>query len=60
MDVKEVVSLFINNGAAVALLIYFIYKDNKFTTQINNSLTAINESLFIIRDLLTTKGGVKK
>ncbi len=52
---EDIVSLIVNNGAAIALLVYFIYKDNKFTETITKSLTAINESLEIIKD--NVKGG---
>ena len=49
MDVKNIVDLIVNNGTAVALLIYFIYKDNKFTSQIEKALVSIDESLKILR-----------
>ena len=61
MDIEKIVSLVVNNTSAVTLLIYFIYKDNKFTDSITKSLSAINESLEIIRDiLLNRKEGEKK
>ena len=46
----EIVNLIVNNGTAVALLIYFIYKDNKFTENITKALSSIEESLEIIKD----------
>ena len=46
----EMVDLLINNGTAVALLIYFIYKDNKFTENITKALSSIEESLEIIKE----------
>lgn len=46
----EIVNLMINNGTAIALLIYFIYKDNKFTENITRALTSIEESLGIIKE----------
>ena len=46
----EIVNLMINNGTAIALLIYFIYKDNKFTENITKALTSIEESLQIIKE----------
>mgnify|MGYP003509944072 CR=1 FL=1 len=55
---NEILTLIVNNGSAIALLVYFIYKDNKFTETITKSLTSIEESLDIIQ---TTLGrGVKK
>ena len=46
----EIINLIVNNGTAVALLIYFIYKDNKFTENITKALTSIEESLEIIKE----------
>lgn len=52
---NDILTLIVNNGSAVALLVYFIYKDNKFTETITKSLTAIEESLEIIRDNLNLR-----
>lgn len=46
----EMMDLLVNNGTAVALLIYFIYKDNKFTENITKALSSIEESLEIIKE----------
>lgn len=46
----DIINLIVNNGTAVALLIYFIYKDNKFTENITKALTSIEESLEIIKE----------
>ncbi|MBO7713117.1 MAG: hypothetical protein J6S85_06075 [Methanobrevibacter sp.] len=60
----EIITLIINNGSAVALLIYFIYKDNKFTDNITKALTSIQDSLEIIKEntvkTSTAKKDVKK
>lgn len=55
---EQIVNLIINNGCAVGLLIYFIYKDNKFTDTINKALTNISDSMDVIKDILT-KGSDK-
>lgn len=49
---NDVASMIINNGAAIGLLVYFVYKDNKFTAMISKSLTNISNSLDIIQDIL--------
>lgn len=54
---EQIIDLIVNNGTAIALLIYFIYKDNKFTEQLTKSLTAINDSLEIIKDEILGKEG---
>lgn len=48
----NILTLIINNGSAVTLLVYFIYKDNKFTETITKALTSIEESLDIIKESL--------
>lgn len=55
---NDVASMIINNGAAIGLLVYFVYKDNKFTSIISKSLTNISNSLDIIQDILNKE--VKK
>ena len=55
---NDIASMIINNGAAIGLLIYFVYKDNKFTSMISKSLTNISNSLDIIQDILNKE--VKK
>lgn len=50
----EIVNLVVDNGTAVALLIYFIYKDNKFSENLTKALTSIEESLQIIKESIDT------
>lgn len=52
MNINEIIGVIVNNGSAITLLVYFIYKDNKFTETITKSLTAIEESLDIIKENL--------
>lgn len=40
MEINDIVSLCINNGVAVAVIIYFMIRDMKF---INNLMVAIQE-----------------
>lgn len=47
--------MIVNNGTAVALLVYFIYKDNKFTENLTKALTSINESLELLKNELLKK-----
>ena len=56
----EIITLIINNGSAVALLIYFIYKDNKFTDNITKALTSIQDSLEIIKENTVKTSNAKK
>ena len=56
----EIITLIINNGSAVALLIYFIFKDNKFTDNITKALTSIQDSLEIIKENTVKTSNAKK
>lgn len=56
----EIITLIINNGSAVALLVYFIYKDNKFTDNITKALTSIQDSLEIIKENTVKTSNTKK
>lgn len=56
---EQIVNLIINNGCAIGLLVYFIYKDNKFTDTINKALTNISDSIEVIKDLLIERGDKK-
>lgn len=42
---KEILDILVNNGASIALLAYFIYKDNRFTERILTTLTAIEKTV---------------
>lgn len=52
MSVESIIDLISNLGLSVALLLYFIYKDNKFTENITKAITSIDESLNIIQTIL--------
>lgn len=49
---NEIINTIINNGSAIALLCYFVYKDNKFTQTLNENMVSINNALTIIKEIL--------
>lgn len=38
---EQILSILVNNGAAIGLLAYFVYRDNKFMNRLNDALTVI-------------------
>lgn len=52
MEGTNVVDLMLNSGVSVALLVYFIYKDNKFTTQLSVTLETLQKSIESIKTLI--------
>lgn len=52
MDVETIVSLIVNNGVAVGLLAYFVYRDNKFMNQLTVTLSTLQKSVDSVKRLL--------
>lgn len=52
MDIENIVQLFINNGTAIGVLIYFIFRDYKFNTQLSTTLAVLLTTVNSIKDLL--------
>lgn len=51
----EVVNAIVNSGVSVGMLIWFIYKDSRWTDTINKSLTSISDSLEVIKETVVKK-----
>lgn len=52
MGINEVVSLIVNNGVAVGLLAYFVYRDNKFMNSLNITLKSLQTSVESVKNML--------
>lgn len=52
MEMEQITQLFSNLGVTVAVIIYFMYRDNKFMTELQKTLTTMNDSLTTINQLL--------
>lgn len=49
---EEITNLIMNSSVTIVVLAYFIYRDYKFNDKLNNSLTVLNETVSLIKDLL--------
>ena len=49
---EDVVKLIVENGVSVAVIIYFMYRDNKFMTQLNNTLTTLVQTVDTVKELI--------
>lgn len=49
---NDIVNLIMNAGTTVVVLAYFIYRDFKFSDKLNSSLTTLNETTDLIKNLL--------
>ena len=45
MELNEVVSLFVNNSVAVAVIIYFMIRDYKFISQLTLMIQQLNDTV---------------
>ena len=52
MEIESIISTIINNGVAVGLLVYFVYRDNKFMSNLDVTLKTLQTSVDSVRDLL--------
>ena len=48
---NEIVKLIMDSGTTIAVLAYFIYRDFKFMNKLDTSLTVLNETVDLIKDI---------
>ena len=49
---QEIINLLVNNGTAIAVIAYFIYRDNKFMSTLNSTLIQLTEATTTIKQML--------
>lgn len=64
MEMSDIVALFVNNGVAVAVIIYFMIRDYKFITQLTLMIQQLNDTVKDVEDTIrrikiVDKGGDK-
>lgn len=52
VSMNEIVSIIVNNGVAVGIIAYFIYRDNKFMNSLTTTLTTLQTSVNSMKELL--------
>lgn len=45
MELKDLVSIFVNNGVAVAVIIYFMFRDMKFMQGLTASIQELKDCI---------------
>lgn len=45
MELNEVVTLFVNNSVAVAVIVYFMFRDYKFIQELTKILQELKDSV---------------
>lgn len=49
---NEIVDLILNSSTTIVVIAYFIYRDYKFNTKLDESLAVLNETVNLIKDIL--------
>ena len=52
MSVEQIISVITNNGVSIGLLLYFVYRDNKFMNTLNTTLTTLRNTTESIKKML--------
>ena len=62
MEMNDIVSLFVNNGVAVAVIIYFMIRDYKFISQLTMMIQQLNDTVKDVEETIKIyrKEGIKK
>ena len=52
MEISEIVNLFVNNGVAVAMIIYFAIRDWKLNSRIQETLVTLVDTVEALKDVV--------
>lgn len=52
MTIEQIISVVTNNGVSIGLLLYFVYRDNKFMNTLNTTLTTLRNTTESIKKMI--------
>lgn len=52
MDITEITGLFVNSGTAIAVIVYFMYRDIKFMTNLQKVLETLVATTDSLKDIV--------
>lgn len=55
-NVSDIVSLIQNTGVTIVILAYFIFRDYKFMSTLQNTLTTLVNTVETLKDVIGKKG----
>lgn len=50
MEMQDLVTMLVNNGTAVAVIAYFMYRDFKFMSTLRETLTTLVDTVAVLKD----------
>ena len=57
---QDLIAVITNNGVAVAVLVYFIYRDNKFMGTLQTTLQTLIDTVDALKDTVNNTTQVKE
>lgn len=60
MEMQELITMLVNNGTAVAVIAYFMYRDFKFMSTLRETLTTLVDTVDVLKDAVISNGKVSK
>lgn len=57
---EEIINLIVNNGVAVTVVIYFMYRDWKFQETLQQTLTTLVDTVDALKDTINSNKGVTR
>lgn len=58
MEMQELITMIVNNGTAVAVIAYFMYRDFKFMSTLRETLTTLVDTVDVLKDAVISNGKV--
>lgn len=59
MEMQDFITMIVNNGTAVAIIAYFIYRDFKFMSTLRDTLTTLVDTVDVLKDAVIASKPVK-
>ena len=50
---NDIVNIILNNGVAIGVLIYFMYRDNKLITDLTTTVQKLTDTILSLKEMLT-------
>lgn len=50
MEMQDFIKMIVNNGTAVAVIAYFMYRDFKFMSTLRSTLTTLVDTVDVLKD----------
>ena len=58
MEMQDLITMIVNNGTAVAVIAYFMYRDFKFMSTLRETLTTLVDTVDVLKDAVISGGKV--